>query len=63
MQLATLTRAILDETGIVYLAEEGSNTPWGLLVGGHIVELLDPPTFNTTAGRTPLPVTEADIIG
>ncbi len=62
MYLATFNHGLLDIAGPVYLADEGSSTPWGVLIDGEIIDLIDPPTFKTTAGLIPLPVDETDMV-
>ena len=60
MYLATMNQALITDS-VVYLADEGSNTPHSVMIDGVIHELLDPPTFAFAAGPYPLPISEADL--
>ena len=63
MYLATLHHSlIVDSEAVVYLADEGSNTPHSVLVNGSIFQLLDPPTLKVEAYHSPLPISEDDFV-
>ena len=55
-----MNQALITDS-VVYLADEGSNTPHSVMIDGVIHELLDPPTFAFAAGPYPLPISEADL--